>query len=134
MLQFLLSGGIYHDFDASSALIAREFRKLGLETVVFDEPEAALSALATSPRCDLLTISPALLLELQQSEAPVVPVLTPAYAQAQQAEPLILEEPSFRFRMNQDAMATEKLAEGIRQFAADAQKLETLLEARRGRP
>jgi hypothetical protein len=57
VLQFLISGGIYHDFDASSALIAREFRKLGLETVVFDEPEAALSALATSPRCDLLTIN-----------------------------------------------------------------------------
>jgi transaldolase len=109
-------------------------KKLGYDTQVMGASFRSVGQILALAGCDLLTISPALLLELQQSEAPVVPVLTPAYAQAQQAEPLILEEPSFRFRMNQDAMATEKLAEGIRQFAADAQKLETLLEARRGRP
>lgn len=109
-------------------------KKLGYDTQVMGASFRSVGQILALAGCDLLTISPALLLELQQSEAPVVPVLTPAYAQAQQAEPLILEEPSFRFRMNQDAMATEKLAEGIRQFAADAQKLETLLEARRARP
>jgi type 1 glutamine amidotransferase len=57
VVHFLISGGIYHEFEASSGLLARAFRDLGLETVVFDDPEAALAALASPPRCDLLTIN-----------------------------------------------------------------------------
>jgi hypothetical protein len=53
----LITGGIYHDFEASSRVLAREFRELDFETVVFDDPEAAIAALAASPRCDLLTIN-----------------------------------------------------------------------------
>ena len=63
----MISGGIYHEFEASSALLAREFGKLGFETAVFDEPEAAIAALAESPRCDLLTIN-ALRFTMRQHE------------------------------------------------------------------
>jgi type 1 glutamine amidotransferase len=64
---FLISGGIYHDFEASSALLAREFRDLDFDTIVFDEPETAMAALAASPGCDLLTIN-ALRFTMQQHE------------------------------------------------------------------
>jgi type 1 glutamine amidotransferase len=65
VLHLLISGGIYHEFQASSALLARELADLGFETRVFEEPEAALAALATGPRCDLLTIN-ALRFSMQQ--------------------------------------------------------------------
>ena len=78
--------------------------------------------------CDLLTIAPQLLAELQQADAPVPARLTPAWAATQNVEPLLLNESSFRWKLNEDAMATEKLAEGIRVFASDALKLEHLLQ------
>jgi hypothetical protein len=67
MLHFLVSGGIYHDFEASSALLSRELCGEGFETRRFDEPEAAMAALLTAPRCDLLTIN-ALRFTMQQHE------------------------------------------------------------------
>jgi len=67
VLHLLISGGIYHNFEASSAVLARAFRDLGFETLVFDEPEAAMTALAASPRCDLLTIN-ALRFTMHQDE------------------------------------------------------------------
>jgi transaldolase len=78
--------------------------------------------------CDLLTISPELLAQLQASEAPLVQALDAAAAQALALAPVHYSEASFRFALNQDAMATEKLAEGIRAFAADADKLDRLIE------
>lgn len=77
--------------------------------------------------CDLLTISPNLLAELAGSEEPVTPVLTPEAAQASDIERIPADEKSFRFLFNEDAMATEKTAEGIRKFSADIRKLEALL-------
>lgn len=77
--------------------------------------------------CDLLTISPSLLAGLAASEEPVAPLLTPEAAQACPLERLAADEKSFRFLFNEDAMATEKTAEGIRRFAADTRKLEALL-------
>ena len=75
--------------------------------------------------CDLLTISPELLDELASSEGDVPRVLD---ASAALATPRVaLHEAVFRWRLNEDAMATEKLAEGIRAFAADAAKLEQIL-------
>lgn len=65
--QFLISGGIYHDFESSSALLVRAFRDLGFETVVFADPEAAMTALAAAPGCDLLTIN-ALRFTMKQHE------------------------------------------------------------------
>jgi transaldolase len=77
--------------------------------------------------CDLLTISPDLLQKLTESDAKVERKLTPEWAATQPAEAVIYDEPKFRFAMNDDAMATEKLADGIRVFAADAVKLEKII-------
>lgn len=77
--------------------------------------------------CDLLTISPALLAQLSASEAPVTLQLTPEAARATDLPRLEADEKNFRFQFNEDAMATEKTAEGIRRFATDTRKLENLL-------
>ncbi|MFN7835170.1 MAG: transaldolase [Burkholderiaceae bacterium] len=78
--------------------------------------------------CDLLTISPDLLAQLQSMNVPVELRLDRAWATAQPAERFALDEAGFRFALNEDAMAGEKLAEGIRVFVADAEKLDALLE------
>ena len=77
--------------------------------------------------CDLLTISPELLKELTANDAKVERGLSPESAANQPAETVIYDEPKFRFAMNDDAMATEKLADGIRVFAGDAVKLEKII-------
>ena len=74
--------------------------------------------------CDLLTISPDLLEELHDSNEPVEERLTADAAKQSDAEKLTLDEKTFRYQLNDDAMATEKTAEGIRKFAADIVKLE----------
>jgi transaldolase len=82
--------------------------------------------------CDLLTISPALLAELAASNDPVSRKLDPQKAKAAKLEKLSFDEKSFRYAFNDDAMATEKTAEGIRQFGADVIKLEQLIKQKRG--
>jgi transaldolase len=77
--------------------------------------------------CDLLTISPTLLAELEQSEEPVVRKLDPSHAKKAEIPKMELDEQTFRLMLNDDAMATEKLSEGIRNFAKDARKLEDTL-------
>jgi transaldolase len=77
--------------------------------------------------CDLLTISPALLGELAASEEPVVKKLDAAAAKAQDLKQVHLDEKTFRYQLNEDAMATEKTAQGIRAFAADIVKLEQFI-------
>lgn len=77
--------------------------------------------------CDLLTISPNLLAELAATEGEVTPALTPEEAAAHDIPRMTVDEKSFRFLFNEDAMATEKTAEGIRRFSADIRKLESLL-------
>jgi transaldolase len=77
--------------------------------------------------CDLLTIAPDLMDQLAATDAPLERALDPAHVPA--GAPIALAEPEFRFRLNQDAMATEKLAEGIRLFVADTLKLEALIAA-----
>ena len=79
--------------------------------------------------CDLLTISPGLLAELAASEEPVAPCLNVEAAKASDIERIPADEKSFRFLFNEDAMATEKTADGIRRFAADIRKLEAMLAA-----
>ena len=82
--------------------------------------------------CDLLTISPDLLAQLQAADGaaqPVVRRLVPAASVVAAEAPL--SEAAFRYALNEDAMATEKLAEGIRLFAVDAGKLDALIEAQR---
>ena len=82
--------------------------------------------------CDLLTISPQLLGELQASSEPIVRKLDPAKAHATAVQRVSFDERSFRYALNEDAMATEKTAEGIRLFAADIVKLEQLVAKRAG--
>jgi transaldolase len=79
--------------------------------------------------CDLLTISPELLAQLQADETPFERALDAEGAKALQLERVRFDEPAFRFALNEDAMATEKLAEGIRAFAADSVKLDALIQA-----
>ena len=78
--------------------------------------------------CDRLTIAPKLLEALAADTTPVPRKLSPEGAAAAAPEPLaVFDEAAFRWAMNEDAMATEKLAEGIRNFAADIRKLEDFL-------
>lgn len=79
--------------------------------------------------CDLLTISPGLLAELQASEEPLVKKLDAAAAKSHKIERIGGDEKTFRWLFNEDAMATEKTAEGIRNFGKDIVKLEKLIEA-----
>jgi transaldolase len=82
--------------------------------------------------CDLLTISPGLLGELAASEDPITPKLNAANAKSLKIERIGSDEKTFRWLFNEDAMATEKTAEGIRNFAKDIVKLETMVKAALG--
>lgn len=83
--------------------------------------------------CDLLTISPDLLKQLADSDAPVSRKLTPEKNDKGSIQRLVFNEQAFRLQLNNDAMATEKLAEGIRLFCADTVKLEQIVESSRGK-
>jgi transaldolase len=80
--------------------------------------------------CDLLTISPQLLGELKNSNDPVERKLAPEMANEKKLERLDLDEKKFRWLFNENAMATEKTAEGIRLFNADAMKLQDYIAAK----
>ncbi|WP_353154306.1 transaldolase [Pollutimonas bauzanensis] len=108
----------YKSYDIPTEIMGASFRNIG-----------QIRALAG---CDLLTISPDLLAQLAQSTEPLERQLDPQLSKQNAPEWMASNEISFRTEMNQDAMATEKLAEGIRLFAADAVKLDTLIaEARK---
>lgn len=82
--------------------------------------------------CDLLTISPALLAELAASQDPLVRKLSPGASTDPKIERVSFDEKAFRWALNEDQMATEKLSDGIRQFAADILKLEALIRKKQG--
>ncbi|MBK8036583.1 MAG: transaldolase [Verrucomicrobiaceae bacterium] len=82
--------------------------------------------------CDLLTISPGLLGELAASEDAITPKLNAANAKSLKIDRIGSDEKTFRWLFNEDAMATEKTAEGIRNFAKDIVKLETMVKAALG--
>ena len=105
----------YKHFDIPTEIMGASFRNVG-----------QITALAG---CDLLTISPELLAALAASNAPVPRALDVNAAKALALPAVSFDEAGFRYALNHDAMATEKLAEGIRTFAADAVKLEQLMEA-----
>ena len=79
---------------------------------------------------DLLTISPLLLEELSKTFEPVTRKLSPEIAKASDGEKITLDERAFRFQFNEDEMAVEKTAEGIRKFSADIVKMELLIASR----
>jgi len=99
-------------------------RKYGYKTVVMGASFRTKEQVLELAGCDLLTISPALLGELQGIEAPVARKLDPSAAASHDIPKLNLDEKSFRFRMNENEMAEIKLSEGIRRFCADIVKLE----------
>jgi transaldolase len=103
------------------------YKKFGYGTEVMGASFRNVGEILELAGCDLLTISPALLAELKGASAPVQRKLSPALAKDSNLERLQLDEKKFRFLLNDDAMATEKTAEGIRVFAADTVKLEKYL-------
>jgi transaldolase len=112
----------------SVAHIYNYFKKFGIATEVMGASFRNVGQITALAGCDLLTISPELLAQMQASEEPITRQLDPANAKAATLHAATFNEPSFRFALNDDAMATEKLAEGIRAFAADAGKLDKLIE------
>jgi transaldolase len=107
------------------------YRKFGYKTEVMGASFRNTSQITELAGCDLLTISPELLQKLSDSDAPIERKLSEANAKSGDMQKLTLDEKSFRYALNEDAMATEKLAEGIRLFCADAVKLEKMIEALR---
>ncbi|RQP30233.1 transaldolase [Burkholderia ubonensis] len=107
------------------------YKTFDYQTEVMGASFRTTSQIVELAGCDLLTISPDLLQKLQDSNETVTRKLSPDALTDAPAARVAIDEASFRFQLNDDAMATEKLAEGIRTFAADAVKLEKLIDALR---
>ena len=121
-----------------------DYKRHSIATEVMGASFRNIGQITALAGCDLLTISPELLAQLAASDAPLPRMLTPdagkvadvaahtsaaESASAEQRSRVATQEAAFRFAMNEDAMATEKLAEGIRAFAADAERLDQLIRA-----
>ena len=109
--------------------IYRQFKHRGYATVVMGASFRNIGEIESLAGCDRLTISPALLEELASADGELPRRLSPDDA-APSESASFRDEADFRYQLNANAMATEKLAEGIRGFVADQIKLESLLEAR----
>lgn len=124
----------YHGADdpgvQSVQTIYNYYKKFGYTTEIMGASFRYKDQILELAGCDLLTISPQLLEELTKSTDPVAPKLTKESAKASDIKKLQLDEKTFRYLLNDDAMATEKLAEGIRVFVKDAQKLKDLIASK----
>jgi transaldolase len=116
---------------ASVRRIYEYYKKFGYATSVMGASFRKATQILDLAGCDLLTISPQLLAELAAGEGEVPRALDPSAAQDATLARVTLDEPAFHWLHNQDAMAVEKLADGIRRFDADARKLEAMIEGRR---
>ena len=105
------------------------YKKHGIATEVMGASFRNVGQITALAGCDLLTISPELLSALAASEAALPRALDAEAAKAMDIPFVSYDEAGFRFAMNEDAMATEKLAEGIRAFVADTIKLEGMMKA-----
>ncbi len=103
------------------------YKRHGIATEVMGASFRNAGQITALAGCDLLTISPDLLAQLAASHAPVPRALDPEAARAMDIPAMRYDEAGFRFALNEDAMATEKLAEGIRAFVVDTVKLEALM-------
>ncbi len=103
------------------------YKKHGYKTEVMGASFRNTGEILGLAGCDLLTISPALLEELQASDVTIEPKLTVEKAQQEGEDKITMNEKTFRWMMNEDAMATEKLSEGIRNFAKDTFTLEDFI-------
>ena len=108
------------------------YKKFGHATEVMGASFRNLGEIQELAGCDLLTISPALLGELQKNTEPLPRKLSPELSAASDIAKLDLDEKKFRWLFNEDAMATEKTSEGIRMFHADAMKLEKFIAEKLG--
>ena len=106
------------------------YKKFGHATEIMGASFRNVGEIHELAGCDLLTISPQLLGELQKSTAPLPRKLSPETARDSQVERLQLDEKKFRWLLNENAMATEKTAEGVRLFNADAEKLAKFIQAK----
>lgn len=108
------------------------YKKFGHATEVMGASFRNKGEILELAGCDLLTISPGLLAELAASSEPLVRKLDPQAAKDAKIERVSFDEKAFRWALNEDQMATEKLSDGIRLFAADILKLEELIQKKRG--
>jgi len=119
--------GIAPDQDPGVASVTRiynYYKKFGYKTQVMGASFRNLNQVVRLAGCDLLTISPELLKELESAKGTVKRELDPLQARQSEEPRLHLEDKSFRWMHNEDAMATEKLAEGIRKFNSDTHRLQ----------
>jgi len=113
----------------SVAQIYTYYKHFGIATEVMGASFRNVGQIQALAGCDLLTISPELLAQLQASDAPLARALDPEAAKRAAVHAHTFNEAGFRYALNDDAMASEKLAEGIRAFAADAAKLDAMIQA-----
>jgi len=106
------------------------YKKFGHGTEVMGASFRNVGEITELAGCDLLTISPQLLSELKASTAPLARKLSPEIAKQSKIEKLAINEKLFRWLLNENQMATEKTAEGVRQFNADAMKLDQFIAAK----
>ena len=111
----------------SVTLIYHYYKKFGYRTQVMGASFRKVEQIVGLAGCDLLTIAPDLLDKMANTGGEVMRRLTVEAAKASSIERIALDEKTFRWMHNEDAMATDKLAEGIRRFDADARKLEELI-------
>jgi len=104
------------------------YKKFGYPTEVMGASFRSKAEVLELAGCDLLTISPPLLAELKSSNQTVPRKLSPEISRQMPLSKFTLDEKTFRWMLNESAMATEKLAEGVRVFAADALKLQVLIK------
>ena len=100
------------------------YKRFGYQTEIMGASFRNKEEIIELAGCDLLTISPALLAELEECKIEISATLDAQAAKKMELDEILTDEISFRWQMNEDAMATEKLAEGIRKFSADLVKLE----------
>jgi transaldolase len=105
------------------------YKKHGIATEVMGASFRNVGQITALAGCDLLTISPELLAQLAANDTPLSLALDAQAARGMDIPAVVYNEAGFRYAMNEDAMATEKLAEGIRAFAVDTFKLEALMQA-----
>ena len=104
------------------------YKKFGSKTQIMGASFRNKEEILELAGCDLLTIAPSLLEELKKSNEPIIRKLDPDQAKESSIQKQHLDEKSFRYHLNEDQMATEKLSEGIRNFVKDIVKLESFIK------
>ena len=112
----------------SVSRIFHYYKKHGIKTEIMGASFRNVGQIIALSGCDLLTISPELLQNLSDADGPLKQALNAAESAGMNIPAINVDQAQFRFELNEDAMGSEKLAEGIRAFVADAKKLDTIIE------